>query len=179
MPRRNGTPLGLHAEAETPLRSRHDLHWLAMRLYRGITALEHETVRRHGLSVLGYEVLVESAGRRSRTQPELGTALGLGKSALSDVLGDLEKAGFVSRRRDPDDRRVRTIQVTESGTAAMTAVAGELRRVEDEMFAGISRIDRDVFFSVLQGVSTGPLKEAHLPPNRRPRQPGLRRNKKT
>jgi DNA-binding MarR family transcriptional regulator len=177
MPRRNGTPLGLYADPEAPLRSRHDLHWLAMRLFRGITALENETVRQHGLSGWGYEVLVESAGRPFRSQPDLCTALGLGKTALGEVLVELEKAGFVHRRRDPGDRRVRTVQVTESGAAVLTSVAGELQRIEDEMFRGISQADREVFFSVLEGVSSGPLKDVQRP-NARPRRAVLRKAKK-
>jgi DNA-binding MarR family transcriptional regulator len=162
MPRRNGIPPGLPAEIEAPLRSRHDLHWLAMRLFRGIAALDQETVRAHGLSVLGYEVLVEIAGRSDRGQADLAAALGLGKTALGEVLGELETAGFVSRRPDPGDRRMRIVHATESGAAAMTAVAAQLQRNEDEMFFGISRADREIFFSVLQKVSAGPLKEPTL-----------------
>lgn len=177
MPRRNGTPLGLYADPEASLRSRHDLHWLAMRLFRGITALENETVRQHGLSGWGYEVLVESAGRPYRSQPDLSEALGLAKNALGEVLAELEKAGFVHRQRDPGDRRVRTVQVTESGTAVLTSVAGELQRIEDEMFSGISQADREVFFSVLEGVSTGPLKDMRRPSGR-PRRPVFRKAKK-
>jgi DNA-binding MarR family transcriptional regulator len=177
MPRRNGTPQGLYGELEAPLRSRHDLHWLAMRLFRGITALENETVRQHGLSGSGYEVLVESAGRQHRTQPDLCAALGLRKSALGEVLVELEKAGFVHRTKDPGDRRVRTVQVTESGTAVLTSVAGELQRIEDEMFSGVSQADREVFFSVLEGVSTGTLKDMQGLPNGRPRRPVFRKAK--
>ncbi len=133
-----------------------------MRLFRGIAALDHETVRQHGLTVLGYEVLVEIAGRPDRAQADLAATLGLGKTALGEVLGELEAAGFVCRHRDPGDRRMRIVRATDSGVAAMTAAAAQLQRNEDEMFFGISRADREVFFAVLQKVSAGPLKERTL-----------------
>jgi DNA-binding MarR family transcriptional regulator len=57
-------------------------------------------------------------------------------------LNELEDAKYVSRLRDPDDRRKHNVALTPEGTAALDRAETELRRLEDEMLAGLSSEDR-------------------------------------
>ncbi|HUJ62775.1 MAG TPA: MarR family transcriptional regulator [Kofleriaceae bacterium] len=57
-------------------------------------------------------------------------------------LNELEDAGYVSRIRDPDDRRKHNVALTEKGTAALERAETELRRLEDEALAGLTADER-------------------------------------
>jgi DNA-binding MarR family transcriptional regulator len=57
-------------------------------------------------------------------------------------LNELEDAGFVSRLRDPDDRRKHNVAITERGAAALERAETELRRLEDEALAGLTVEER-------------------------------------
>jgi DNA-binding MarR family transcriptional regulator len=58
-------------------------------------------------------------------------------------LNELEDAGFVARLRDPDDRRKHNVALTERGAAALERAETELRRLEDEVLAGLTADERN------------------------------------
>lgn len=51
-------------------------------------------------------------------QKELAYMLGVRPQSLSELLGKLEAAGLVQRRRDDEDRRTVIVEITEDGRAA-------------------------------------------------------------
>jgi DNA-binding MarR family transcriptional regulator len=57
-------------------------------------------------------------------------------------LNELEDAGFVARKRDPDDRRKHNVALTTEGTAALERAESELRRLEDEALGKLSADER-------------------------------------
>jgi DNA-binding MarR family transcriptional regulator len=94
-------------------------------------ALEHELQERHGLSVSEYEVLrrlVESDGGKRRMQ-DLAQEIHLSQSALSRLVGRLERTGLVSREMCDHDRRGIWACVTETGRATEDEAAPTQREV--------------------------------------------------
>lgn len=57
-------------------------------------------------------------------------------------LNELEDAGYVARIRDVDDRRKHNVAITEKGRAALERAETELRRLEDEVLAGLNADER-------------------------------------
>ena len=57
-------------------------------------------------------------------------------------LNELEDAEFIARLRDPEDRRKHNVAITEKGAAALERAETELRRLEDEVLAGLSVDER-------------------------------------
>lgn len=57
-------------------------------------------------------------------------------------LNELEADGYVSRIRDPDDRRKHNVALTEKGASALERAETELRRLEDEMLSGLNADER-------------------------------------
>lgn len=57
-------------------------------------------------------------------------------------LNELEDNGYVSRVRDPDDRRKHNVALTEKGTTALEHAETELRRLEDEVLSGLNADER-------------------------------------
>jgi MarR family transcriptional regulator, transcriptional regulator for hemolysin len=63
-------------------------------------------------------ILLSLKSRSWRTQRELAESLGIEGPTLTHHLAGLERAGLVSRTRDPDNRRVQRVELTEAGDAA-------------------------------------------------------------
>jgi len=94
-------------------------------------ALERELGERHGLGVTEFEVLerlVEDGRERHRVQ-ELADAAFLSQSALSRVIGRLERDGLVTRSMCDEDRRGIYVCLTEAGRARHAAARATQREV--------------------------------------------------
>jgi DNA-binding MarR family transcriptional regulator len=57
-------------------------------------------------------------------------------------LNELEELGYVSRIRDPDDRRKHNVALTEKGAGALERAETELRKLEDEVLSGLNGDER-------------------------------------
>ncbi|MFD3537135.1 MarR family winged helix-turn-helix transcriptional regulator [Streptomyces sp. NPDC058664] len=63
---------------------------------------------------------------------ELAARSGFSKQAIAEVVGELERFGYVERRADPGDRRAKLIALTERGRAGQLAAArilGDMERM--------------------------------------------------
>jgi DNA-binding MarR family transcriptional regulator len=67
--------------------------------------------------------LTELAGDEALSQGELGRLLGLEKSTVSRLVADLERRGWVERRRDDLDGRVLRLYLTKQGRRVSTQIA--------------------------------------------------------
>ena len=110
------------AAAWRELLTRHATTWCA---------LERELGERHGLGVTEFEVLerlVEDGRERHRVQ-ELADAAFLSQSALSRVIGRLERDGLVTRSMCDEDRRGIYVCLTEAGRARHASARATQREV--------------------------------------------------
>jgi MarR family transcriptional regulator, transcriptional regulator for hemolysin len=70
-----------------------------------------------GGSLPTWLVLVSLKSRRHGAQRELAAAVGIEGPTLTHHLNRMEASGLVTRRRDPANRRVHRVELTESGEA--------------------------------------------------------------
>lgn len=105
----------------------------------------------HGLNPAQWDSLrfVAQANRFSRTPGALAVFLGTTKGTASQTLNALEKKGYLTRVPDPDDKRVRHIELTPSGSELLaedplncldTAINGLPAEVVDTMALGLSEL---------------------------------------
>lgn len=85
-----------------------------------------------------------------RTQAALAEAIGADKTRIIPVLDELQDQGYIERRADPDDRRVRLLEITDSGRAIKDAVQAAIQRNEERWLQTLSADERRVFLRVLQ-----------------------------
>jgi MarR family transcriptional regulator for hemolysin len=71
----------------------------------------------HGGSLPQWLVLVSLATGRPQMQRELAAAVGIEGPTLTHHLDRLEAAGLVTRTRDPENRRVQRVALTDEGQA--------------------------------------------------------------
>jgi DNA-binding MarR family transcriptional regulator len=58
------------------------------------------------------------------------------------VVDELERSGYVERRRDPRDRRAYSLQATAAGRQVLERAAEATKRAEDEFLAPIPTAER-------------------------------------
>jgi DNA-binding MarR family transcriptional regulator len=102
----------------------------------------------HGLNPAQWDSLrfVAQANRFSRTPGALAIFLGTTKGTASQTLNALEKKGYLSRVQDPEDKRVRHLELT---------VAGQDLLSEDPLNCldlAIERLPSEVIDTMAQGL---------------------------
>jgi DNA-binding MarR family transcriptional regulator len=109
----------------------------------------------HGLNPAQWDALryVARANSYSRTPGALAQFLGTTKGTASQTIAALEKKGLLTRRSDPEDKRVRRIVLTEEGEALLArdplncldqAVRKLPNDVADVVAVGLGQLSRDL-----------------------------------
>lgn len=75
---------------------------------------------------------------------ELARRAGMTKQAMSELVADLQRLGYLSRQSDPNDRRLQVIHFSERGWAAIHTALRAFQEQEDELAArlGARRIQQ-------------------------------------
>lgn len=123
------TPPGNHGEAganEVPLPA------LLTRAKEITVELLHRRLSEEGFEGVRYRHgavfrSIEEEGSRLTTLAERS---GLTKQALGELVGELERLGYVERAPDPHDRRAKVIRLTERGAEGQAAAARILAEIE-------------------------------------------------
>jgi DNA-binding MarR family transcriptional regulator len=96
----------------------------------------------HGLSPRQFHLLGLLHDRGAMTQRDLGTMMDVDPSILVTLLNPLEADGYLSRRRDPADRRRHVVSLTPAGRRQLDRAAQAQRDAEDELLASLSAGER-------------------------------------
>ncbi len=99
---------------ETTLRRAMELLFFA---YRDFTGEADALLVRHGFGRAHHRVIYFVGRNPGITVRDLLAILGITKQSLSRVLGQLMEGGFIDRRTDADDRRLRRLYLTPEAQA--------------------------------------------------------------
>lgn len=91
------------------------LHRLLARAGQAVSRYSRDVVAAHGLTVTSMGVLGALADGEAVSHRELSGYLGVAPATLTPVVDALETAGELARERDPADRRVVRLRITERG----------------------------------------------------------------
>jgi MarR family transcriptional regulator for hemolysin len=121
------------------------------RTARGVGRAFDDALAAVGGSTPNWLILISLKTHRHGNQRELAEAVGIRGATLTHHLNAMEADGLVARSRDPENRRVQRVELTEEGEAAFhrmreaaTAFDQRLRRglSEAELTAVESLLDR-------------------------------------
>jgi DNA-binding MarR family transcriptional regulator len=90
-----------------------------------------------------------------QSQQALAERLGVPPSRMVALVDHLEEAGFVERRPDPEDRRVRGLHLTRKGRGALERAGKIAIDYETQLCAGINREERELLIDLLQKLQSG------------------------
>lgn len=114
----------------------------------------------------GQPPLLEALWERDgQTHSELAGRLHVTPATMSRMIQRMEKAGFVTRKPDPADRRVSRVWLTQAGRDIRSGIAQAIRAIEADTFAGFTVEERVLLRRFLQQlrdnlirvVGTGPI----------------------
>jgi DNA-binding MarR family transcriptional regulator len=123
-------------------------------LARETVAAEEPVLAANGISMWGYIVLSALDHSSIRTQAALAESIGADKTRIIPTLDELQERGYIERIPDPDDRRARLLEITESGRSIKNATQTDIQRGEERWLGLLSASDRSVFLRVLQQLSS-------------------------
>jgi DNA-binding MarR family transcriptional regulator len=90
-----------------------------------------------------------------QTQQALGDRLQIPRSRMVSIVDELEARGFLERRPNPADRRVREIHVTETGRTVIEQAFAQALAYEQEVTEPLTAPERTQLFDLLDRVSAG------------------------
>jgi DNA-binding MarR family transcriptional regulator len=130
-------------------RRRDGVAFLLAQLGQHAAQLFAERVAALGLTPPHAGILRAIATGEGRSQQALSGQLGLLPSRVVAYVDDLEDRGYVERRRNPDDRRLHALYLTESGKQLMRQLSEIGRQHERSVTAGLSAEQRRVLGDLL------------------------------
>ncbi len=119
-------------------------------LIREMIAAEEPVLEAHGLTMWGYVVLSALDRSSMRTQAALASAIGADKTRIIRTLDDLQDDGYIERRPDPADRRVRLLAITDAGRRVKDAVQDGIQHGEERWLGELDADERRTFLRVLE-----------------------------
>ncbi|HTU97026.1 MAG TPA: MarR family transcriptional regulator [Solirubrobacteraceae bacterium] len=134
MPAPRTPPIGLHLSAAA----------------RVVTRAFDEALAEAGGSMPVWLVLLNLKMRgQVANQRELASAVGIREATLTHHLNAMESDGLLTRRRDPANRRVHLVELTEAGEAAFTRLREAALAFDRQLRRGLSAGELAGFEQVL------------------------------
>jgi MarR family transcriptional regulator, transcriptional regulator for hemolysin len=122
---------------------------VVVRTAKALSRAFDEALASAGGSLPTWLVLVSRRRRAWGTQRELAQALGIEGPTLSHHLDGLEGAGLVTRTRNPDNRRVQRVELTEAGEAAFQRLRRAAGGFDQRLRFGLGEDDLHRFRGLL------------------------------
>jgi DNA-binding MarR family transcriptional regulator len=102
-----------------------------------------EALEPFGIGPRHVAALIELRDRGEVTQQSLCGQLHLDPTNLVAILNELERRGFATRRRDPEDRRRHLVEVSKKGLAMIEKASAVMDEVEEDLLDGLGPAERE------------------------------------
>ena len=96
--------------------------------------------------------LVQLRRENNLTQKELAELCHMDEASISRSLDKLSRSGYLERRPDPSSRRSFLICLTQEGLLEAEKVRALLAFVDDQLWAGISPEEMEIFAQYLEKI---------------------------
>lgn len=132
-----------------------ELGWALPAMYQGFSRSAIGAVADVPAGPRGYQVLIAITTEEPSSQLALAHRLGIDKTRMTYVIDDLEAGGFVERRPDPSDRRVRQVHPTDAGRSLLVSARAALREVEHVLLRHLTEGEQVQLRRLLARVALG------------------------
>jgi DNA-binding MarR family transcriptional regulator len=95
-----------------------------------------------GVHPYHYSILATLAEGERETQGAIADALDFDRGQLVGLLDEMEEAGLVERRRDPEDRRRQVVVMTPAGKKTLVKVRAVAQQLDDDFLAPLTAEQR-------------------------------------
>jgi MarR family transcriptional regulator for hemolysin len=108
------------------------------RTARSVSRAFDDALAQAGGSVPVWLVLISLKSQQLRNQRELAEAVGIREATLTHHLNAMDEQGLITRRRDPANRRVHLVELTELGESAFHRMRGAAVAFDEKLRSGFS-----------------------------------------
>lgn len=115
---------------------------LLLRTARTLARAQDDALVAAGGTAATWQVLRAIRAGEVRTQAELAEVVGVSPPTLTHHLDGLERAGLVTRWRDPDNRRVQRVLLTPAGEQSFVRLRRAAAAFEGRLTASLEDDDR-------------------------------------
>lgn len=106
----------------------------------------------YGLSAAQWRLMVRLVKEEGVAQARLAELLEIEPISVSRLLDRMEEGGWIERRQDPNDRRVRIIFPTDKSREAFAAIKSVAGEVYDVALAGLSADEKQTLIKALNTI---------------------------
>lgn len=118
--------------------------FLIRRLHQIHVALFHDECGSYGLTPVQYSVISALDGFEL-DQKQLGQKVGIDRASTTEVLRRLEKAGWIDRRKCPEDGRRQLARLTPKGKRLVDEVTESALQAHDRTLEPLTKAERARF----------------------------------
>ncbi|HYA45151.1 MAG TPA: MarR family winged helix-turn-helix transcriptional regulator [Acidimicrobiales bacterium] len=154
---RNGRSHASHAQALQPgvlAPFGHAVGFLLSQLGYAVTRQFRAGLEELSLEPRQFGLMRAVDSMKSLTQHALGDCLQIPASSVVALLDSLEDKGLVRRRLDAADRRIRLVELTEQGQAALASAIRIATGIESTICLGFENEQRERLIATLQKVAS-------------------------
>jgi DNA-binding MarR family transcriptional regulator len=119
--------------------------YMIKRLELAIRAIMDDRLRPRGLTTLQYTALSVLRRRSDLSSAQLARRSFVRPQTMHQMILSLEARDLIQRRRDPHNRRVLLIRLTEVGQELLDECEPAVREIEAEMLGAMPREQREAF----------------------------------
>lgn len=146
-------PTRHHEPDRAPDRVKNRPTWLVSRTFARSSALLAAGFEEHGDGLRGYHYrLLAALETGQASQAELGRSTGIDRSDVTAVLTELEARALIARRVDPENKRRNIVTITPEGIRTLTALDAVVARVQDDLLAPLTPVQRNQFIALLRQI---------------------------
>ncbi len=120
------------------------------RLHQISVALFMEETQDYGITPVQFAALQAVADSPGLDQRTLARTIGFDTSTIGGVIDRLETRGLLARHADPDDRRVRLLELTSEGKKLLRDVTPAMLRAQQRMLEPLSLRQHDEFMRMME-----------------------------
>jgi DNA-binding MarR family transcriptional regulator len=104
----------------------------------------------HDITPVQYAALVAIQANPNVEATTLAALIAFDRSTLGDVIERLVGKGLVERAPDPQDRRVKRLELTRDGARVLAAVEPAVERAQARILSPLGTADRKRFLALLE-----------------------------
>ncbi|MBR4110219.1 MAG: MarR family transcriptional regulator [Clostridia bacterium] len=102
-------------------------------------------LQKYGIVKAQAQLLLLIKENNGCTQKDLASFVGVKYSSMSERLDKLEKNGYIERVADEDNLKFKRVYITKEGKLAAVQCKRILREIEDVLFKGFTKKDKNQF----------------------------------
>jgi DNA-binding MarR family transcriptional regulator len=130
--------------------------WISI-IHRNLCAYMNQSLPGCDIGYGPKRFLIEIALFPGLTQEEVSELLLMDKTTTARAVKELEKKGYITRKRDPEDRRCRRLWPTEQGKAFAPKVIEARKKAQEALAQGFTTKERARLAILLQNLAQNAL----------------------